>query len=82
MSRLTDTQFGSGTMYSGMPQAERIKNTPVRSCGITDDCKHVLAVYGAGFIWRYEYIAPPPEPVQIEETADEAKEAAEEGADA
>ena len=32
----------------------------MRACGITDDCRHVLAVYGQGFIWRYEFIAPPP----------------------
>ena len=38
-------------------QTERIKNSPVRAVGITADCRHVLAVCGAGFIWRYEFIS-------------------------
>lgn len=59
-------------------QADRIRNSPVRACGITDDCRHVLAVYGQGFIWRYEFIAPPPaaEPEDETEQAEEAPPAA------
>mmetsp|Transcript_6626 Transcript_6626/g.8993 ORF Transcript_6626/g.8993 Transcript_6626/m.8993 type:complete len:128 (+) Transcript_6626:1-384(+) len=33
-------------------------SAPVRACAITDDCSHVLAVYGSGFVWRYEFIPP------------------------
>ena len=29
---------------------------PVRSCGISNDCRHVLSVLGNGFIFRFETI--------------------------
>lgn len=28
---------------------------PVRSCGLSEDCRHLLAVVGNGFIFRFEY---------------------------
>ena len=59
-------------------QAERIKNAAVRAVAISDDCTHVLATYGAGFIFRHEYIAPihapaPTPEVEAEGQAEAAK---------
>ncbi|EFN59527.1 expressed protein [Chlorella variabilis] len=31
---------------------------PVRACGLSDDCRHLLAVLGKGFIFRFEYLGP------------------------
>jgi hypothetical protein len=31
-------------------------SAPVRSCGITSDCRHVVAAIGKGFIFRWEYL--------------------------
>ncbi|KAK9857210.1 hypothetical protein WJX84_002581 [Apatococcus fuscideae] len=31
---------------------------PVKACGISADCRHLLAVLGNGFIFRYEYRTP------------------------
>ena len=31
---------------------------PVRACGLSADCRHLLAVLGKGFIFRYEYLGP------------------------
>ena len=31
---------------------------PVKACGISADCRHLLAVLGNGFIFRYEYRSP------------------------
>lgn len=33
-------------------------SAPVRACGISDDCRHVLAVLGNGYVFRYEFRAP------------------------
>jgi hypothetical protein len=46
----------------------------VRAAAINDDCTHVLACYGAGFIWRFEFI--PPASVNEEEGGGEEEEEA------
>ena len=33
-------------------------SAPVRACGISPDCRHLLAVLGNGFIFRFEYRKP------------------------
>lgn len=33
-------------------------SAPVRACGVSDDCRHVLAVLGNGYVFRYEFRAP------------------------
>ncbi|KAK3240882.1 hypothetical protein CYMTET_49314 [Cymbomonas tetramitiformis] len=43
----------------------------VRACEISDDCRHVLAVFGDGFIWRYEFV----DPALVEGTDSQSKEA-------
>ena len=30
----------------------------VKACGLSDDCRHLSAVLGKGFIFRYEYRKP------------------------
>lgn len=30
-------------------------SAPVRACGLSPDCRHLLAVVGNGFIFRFEY---------------------------
>ena len=29
---------------------------PVRACGLSEDCRHLLAAMGNGFIFRFEHI--------------------------
>lgn len=37
--------------------ASPIKVTgPVRSCGLSADCRHLCAVVGKGFVFRFEYL--------------------------
>lgn len=31
-------------------------SAPVRACGLSTDCRHLLAALGNGFIFRYEYL--------------------------
>ncbi|KAI3433327.1 hypothetical protein D9Q98_003145 [Chlorella vulgaris] len=31
-------------------------SAPVRACGLSHDCRHLLAVLGKGFIFRFEYL--------------------------
>jgi len=31
---------------------------PVRSCALSNDCRHLLAVVGNGFLFRFEYVKP------------------------
>lgn len=31
---------------------------PVRACGLSEDCRHLLAAMGNGFIFRFEYCRP------------------------
>lgn len=33
-------------------------SAPVRACGLSPDCRHLLAVIGNGFIFRFEYRRP------------------------
>lgn len=33
-------------------------SAPVRACGLSPDCRHLLAVVGNGFIFRFEYRRP------------------------
>ncbi len=33
-------------------------SAPVRACGLSPDCRHLLAVIGNGFIFRFEYRKP------------------------
>lgn len=28
----------------------------MRACGLSEDCRHLLAVLGKGFVFRYEYL--------------------------
>mmetsp|Transcript_21529 Transcript_21529/g.47227 ORF Transcript_21529/g.47227 Transcript_21529/m.47227 type:complete len:395 (-) Transcript_21529:329-1513(-) len=50
-------------------------SAPVRAAAINEECTHLLAVYGQGFVWRYEFIPPQEEKeVEVKEEA-----AAEEG---
>lgn len=35
---------------------------PVRSCGLSDDCRHLLAVVGNGFLFRFQYCKPAVKP--------------------
>ncbi|KAK9805229.1 hypothetical protein WJX72_007289 [[Myrmecia] bisecta] len=37
-------------------------SAPVRACGLSDDCRHLGAVLGNGFVFRYEYIKPEEKP--------------------
>jgi len=30
-------------------------SAPVRACGLSEDCRHLLGVLGNGYIFRYEY---------------------------
>ena len=30
---------------------------PVVAVAMTEDCKHVLAAFGAGFVWRFELVS-------------------------
>ncbi len=30
-------------------------SAPVRACGLSEDCRHLVAVLGNGYIFRYEY---------------------------
>ena len=30
-------------------------SAPVRSCGLSEDCRHLLAALGNGYIFRFEY---------------------------
>jgi hypothetical protein len=36
---------------------------PVRACGLSADCRHLLAACGNGYIFRFEYARPAPEAV-------------------
>mmetsp|Transcript_4246 Transcript_4246/g.7218 ORF Transcript_4246/g.7218 Transcript_4246/m.7218 type:complete len:389 (-) Transcript_4246:20-1186(-) len=51
-------------------------SAPVRAAAINDDCTHVLACYGAGFVWRFEFI--PPASVKEEEGGEGEEEEEEE----
>ncbi len=31
---------------------------PVRACGLSADCRHLLAACGNGYIFRFEYARP------------------------
>lgn len=33
-------------------------SAPVRACGLSEDCRHLVAVLGNGYIFRYEYRKP------------------------
>ena len=33
-------------------------SAPVKACGISPDCRHLLAAVGNGFIFRFEYRKP------------------------
>ena len=33
-------------------------SAPVRACGLSEDCRHLLAILGNGYIFRYEYRKP------------------------
>ncbi len=33
-------------------------SAPVLACAISDDCRHLLAAIGNGYIFRYEYRKP------------------------
>ena len=33
-------------------------SAPVKACGISSDCRHLLAAVGNGFIFRFEYRKP------------------------
>jgi hypothetical protein len=33
-------------------------SAPVRACGLSEDCRHLLAALGNGYIFRYEYRKP------------------------
>ena len=38
-------------------QVSAIKvSAPVRSCGLSEDCRHLVAAIGNGFIFRFEYL--------------------------
>ena len=46
--------------------AERVA-APVRACGLSEDCRHLLAVLGRGFVFRFEYLGPLAPPADGEE---------------
>ncbi len=59
---------GSGSVYvldgrSGrqvcVAAADRVE-APVRACGLSHDARHLWAVLGNGFIFRFEYVRPAP----------------------
>jgi hypothetical protein len=54
---------------------------PVRACGLSEDCRHLLLVAGAGFVFRYEH-KPMQEEVaaQQQEQDDDAAAVADRGA--
>ena len=31
-------------------------SAPVRACGLSKDCRHVVAAIGKGFVFRFEYL--------------------------
>ena len=33
---------------------------PVLACALSDDCRHLLAAVGNGYVFRYEYRKPKP----------------------
>lgn len=33
---------------------------PVLACALSDDCRHLLAAIGNGYVFRYEYRRPKP----------------------
>ncbi|KAL4431235.1 hypothetical protein ABPG75_006491 [Micractinium tetrahymenae] len=33
-------------------------SAPVRACGLSEDCRHLMAVLGKGFVFRFEYHGP------------------------
>ncbi|KAL4418960.1 hypothetical protein ABPG77_000873, partial [Micractinium sp. CCAP 211/92] len=33
-------------------------SAPVRACGLSEDCRHLMAVLGKGFVFRFEYQGP------------------------
>ena len=33
---------------------------PVLACALSDDCRHLLAAIGNGYVFRYEYRKPKP----------------------
>ncbi|PSC76625.1 wd g-beta repeat-containing [Micractinium conductrix] len=33
-------------------------SAPVRACGLSEDCRHLMAVLGKGFVFRFEYTGP------------------------
>ena len=35
-------------------------SAPVHACGLSEDCRHLLAVLGNGYIFRFEYRKPTP----------------------
>ena len=41
----------------------------MRSCALSDDCRHLLAVVGNGFIFRFEYAWPGPKGQAVAEAA-------------
>ena len=49
-------------------------SAPVRACALSEDCRHLLAVLGNGYIFRFEYQKPSAaeaEAPDIEEDTDE-----------
>jgi len=45
-------------------------SAPVRACGLSPDCRHLLAALGNGFIFRYEYLGEQQEEEEKEEAGD------------
>ena len=39
----------------------------MRACGLSADCRHLLAACGNGYIFRFEYARPDPEAAVIAE---------------
>jgi hypothetical protein len=48
-------------------------SAPVRACVLSEDCRHLLAVLGNGYIFRFEYHKPSPADDESARAADAAE---------